>query len=36
VLLVEGAIVQVQISECAEQVTEVLRAALDALLKTGA
>jgi AcrR family transcriptional regulator len=36
VLLVEGAIVQVQIGECAEQVIEVLCAALDALLKTGA
>ncbi|EJL89397.1 TetR/AcrR family transcriptional regulator [Pantoea sp. GM01] len=36
VLLVEGAIVQVQIGEDAEQVVEVLRAALDALIKTGA
>jgi len=36
VLLVEGAIVQVQIGEEAERVVDVLRAALDALLKTGA
>lgn len=36
VLLVEGAIVQVQIGEDAKQVVEVLRAALDALIKTGA
>ncbi|KNC07042.1 TetR family transcriptional regulator [Pantoea sp. RIT-PI-b] len=36
VLLVEGAIVQVQIGEDAKQVVEVLQAALDALIKTGA
>ncbi len=36
VLLTEGAIVQVQIGEAAEQVVEVLRGALAALLKTGA
>ncbi|HBZ15904.1 TetR/AcrR family transcriptional regulator [Pantoea sp. NPDC088449] len=36
VLLVEGAIVQVQIGEEAKQIVEILRGALSALLKTGA
>ncbi|MDF7659411.1 helix-turn-helix domain containing protein [Erwiniaceae bacterium L1_54_6] len=36
VLLVEGAIVQVQLGEAAEQIIETLRGALTTLLKTGA